>query len=148
MPNKHNARYDEWKIWFERYLALVADEVTLVGWSLGGMFLAKYLSEHEPMRQVSAAFVLAAPSGEFASPDGSGDDCLQFRPTSNDIVNLPQRVSHLEFWHSQDDFVVPVTELEWYRAHIPAATFRVFADKNHFLVPELPELIGAIRLIS
>ncbi len=145
MPNKHNARYEEWVIWFERHLELVADGVCLVGWSLGGMFLVKYLSENPLRKQVSAAFILAAPGGNFSVVDGIDADCADFRPHSEKVNILPQNVSRLEFWHSQDDFVVSITELAWYREHVPGAIFRVFNDKNHFLLPKLPELIAALK---
>ena len=47
MPNAQNAVYKEWCIWFEKYLPLLDDGVILVGHSLGAVFLAKYLSEHD-----------------------------------------------------------------------------------------------------
>src|SRR5688572_30779020 len=43
MPNKNNAKYAEWKIWLKKILPLLEDEVVLIGHSLGGVFLAKYL---------------------------------------------------------------------------------------------------------
>ena len=47
MPNAQNAVYKEWCIWFEKFLPLLDDGVILVGHSLGAVFLAKYLSEHD-----------------------------------------------------------------------------------------------------
>ena len=41
-----NARYEEWKIWFERMIPFLNDNVILVGHSLGGIFFVKYLSEN------------------------------------------------------------------------------------------------------
>lgn len=46
MPNKRNAKYYEWKIWFEKLFPFLKDNVILVGSSLGGIFLTKYLSEN------------------------------------------------------------------------------------------------------
>ena len=45
MPCKQNAHYNEWKIWFERHIEFMDDDIVLVGHSLGGNFLAKYLAE-------------------------------------------------------------------------------------------------------
>src|SRR4030043_1684983 len=45
MPNKTNAHYKEWKIWLERIIPLFNENIILIGQSLGGIFLAKYLSE-------------------------------------------------------------------------------------------------------
>jgi hypothetical protein len=33
MPNQFDARYEEWKIWFEKLIPLLNDEVVLVGHS-------------------------------------------------------------------------------------------------------------------
>jgi hypothetical protein len=46
MPSKSNPKYLEWVIWFEKLLPHLRDKVIFVGHSLGGIFLAKYLSEH------------------------------------------------------------------------------------------------------
>src|SRR3972149_7104015 len=46
MPNVTNARYKEWKIYLERIVTFLKKNVILIGHSLGGIFLAKYLSEH------------------------------------------------------------------------------------------------------
>src|SRR3954471_15685612 len=46
MPNDLNAKYAEWKIYFDKFLPYIKDNVILIGHSLGGIFLAKYLSEN------------------------------------------------------------------------------------------------------
>lgn len=143
MPNKQNARYSEWQIWFERHLTLVSGELTLIGWSLGGMFLAKYLSENTLPVAVSALYLLAAPGGEFTSDPKDGD-CADFIFSATKWATVGQKVSKIHIWHSADDFVVPVTEAKWYKQHLPTAELRLFTDKNHFLLPELPELVEAV----
>lgn len=145
MPNKFNARYEEWAIWFERYLELAQDGVVLIGWSLGGMFLAKYLSETPLKKQVQALYLLAAPGGEYRGEAGQGGDCLAFRPDREAVSRLGTRIPHIEIWHSEDDFVVPHTEAAWYGACIQEAKIVIFKDKNHFLLPELPELTASLR---
>ena len=144
MPNKQNARYAEWKVWFERYLALVSGEVILIGWSLGGMFLAKYLSEKTPTVKVTALYLLAAPSGEFTSDPKDGD-CVDFTFAATAWATVGQKVPEIHVWHSEDDFVVPVAEANWYKKYLPAAELHIFKDKNHFLLPELPELLTAFQ---
>jgi uncharacterized protein len=147
MPNKFNARYEEWVIWFERYLELVSDEVILIGWSLGGMFLAKYLSETTPKKTYLAVYLLAAPGGEFVDSTGSGGDCVDFRPRAAEVGKLGNSTKELYIWHSEDDFVVPVTEADWYARMVPQAKIRIFKDKNHFLIESLPELLAEIKKI-
>ncbi|MDP3402489.1 MAG: alpha/beta hydrolase, partial [bacterium] len=61
MPSKYNAKFLEWSIWFEKVIPHLNDGVVLVGHSLGGIFLAKYLNEHEMPVRVLATFLVAAP---------------------------------------------------------------------------------------
>ena len=46
-PLRENARYEEWKIVFEKLMTIVDDGLIVIGHSLGGMFIAKYLAENE-----------------------------------------------------------------------------------------------------
>ena len=64
MPCHQNAKYDEWKLWFEKFFQIIEDEVILVGHSLGGIFLAKYLSENNFPNKILATFLLAPPYDE------------------------------------------------------------------------------------
>ena len=47
MPLADDAKYEDWKINFERYLTFLRSGDILIGSSLGGIFLAKYLSENK-----------------------------------------------------------------------------------------------------
>lgn len=40
MPNKINAKYFEWKIWFKKFIPHFNSEVILIGHSLGGTFFS------------------------------------------------------------------------------------------------------------
>ena len=145
MPNKQNAHYEEWKVWFERHFTYLSDGIVLVGLSLGDMFLAKYLSENEPPFKVKAVYLLAAPGGEYPKQD-DGNDCQSFRFSRSAALKLANRANRVEIWHSTDDPVVPVSEADWYGASAPGVKIRLFLDKNHFLVPTLPELLDALRV--
>ncbi len=76
-PNKQNASYAEWKIYFEKLLPLLGDDVQLVGYSLGAMFLAKYLHE-SPLSSPVRRLVLVSPCYD----DESVEDLGSFRVTS------------------------------------------------------------------
>lgn len=147
MPNKQNAQYEEWKIWLERYFEFLRDGVNLIGWSLGGMFLAKYLSENKFPYKIKSLYLLSAPSGEFVLPDfdKTGNDCKTFKFSMNNLVNLSKQVEKVTIWHSEDDFIVPYTEFEQYKKYLSKADFFSFKDKNHFLVTVFPELITQIK---
>jgi predicted alpha/beta hydrolase family esterase len=143
MPNTDNARYSEWKIWFEKYFEYIHDDAILVGWSLGGMFLSKYLTEASTPFSMHALFLLAAPCGEY--DDGEGNDCGSFRFDKSNLGTIANKVKHITILHSKDDFVVPYEHAVGYKEALPEAELVTFEDKNHFLVEELPELVEMIK---
>ena len=143
MPNSHNAKYEEWKIWFERHYDYLQDGVILVGWSLGGMFLAKYLSENKPKVAIKALVLLAAPCGSYDDPEGNDSGTFQFDPQQ--LPEISKNVKNISIWHSEDDFVVPFEHVRTYEKYLPEAEIVLFSDKNHFLVPTLSELISKIK---
>lgn len=146
MPNTDNAKYEEWKIWFERHCELMSDNPTLIGWSLGGMFLAKYFAEETTDMTPKSLFLLAAPCASY--DDGRGNDCGIFRFDSDSLSQVPEKVGEIHILHSKDDFFVPYEHAEKYKAALPEATLHTFEDKNHFLVEELPELLQLIKEVG
>ena len=61
MPNRENVTYAEWKIWFEKLIPFLKNDVTLIGHSLGGIFLVKYLSEKRFPKKIKGLYIVAAP---------------------------------------------------------------------------------------
>ena len=61
MPLKENAQYEDWKIYFERYFPHIKSNVILIGTSLGGTFLAKYLSENKFPKKIKSVYLIAPP---------------------------------------------------------------------------------------
>lgn len=144
MPNKQNAKYEEWKIWFERHFEFLRDGVMLVGHSQGGCFLAKYLSENVLPVTTKALFLVAAPSG----PDDIGEeDGGDFNVDVEKLSHLGERVGKLFILHSKDDRVVPYAHATRYQQAIPSATLMSFEDRGHFLTETFPELIESIRTV-
>lgn len=142
MPNKLNAKYLEWKIWFERHHVFLRDGVILIGHSQGGYFLAKYLSENDMPVAVRALYLLAAP---FCPDDFGGEDGGDF---AFDPVNLPRLTAQARevfIFHSEDDPVVPYAHALKFKAALPEATLVRFTDKNHFILEEFPELVAHLR---
>lgn len=143
MPNSQNAKYIEWKLWFERHFEYLDQDVILVGWSLGAYFFVKYLLEEDPLPFSVKALVLLA--GPFEADDFGGEDGGDFEFDTDDVPELAEKVSKIIFMHSKDDPVVPFRHMEKYQEALPQAEYVVFEDKNHFLVPDLPELIQKIE---
>lgn len=139
MPNKMNARYEEWKIWFDKFIPFLRDGVVFVGHSLGGTFLARYLSEEEIPVKIGAVLLVAAPYDEEGSDESLGDFVLP--DALRALQNLGGRVF---LYHSTDDPVVPFGNLAKYREELPEAVARSFRDREHFNQEEFPELVEDI----
>jgi predicted alpha/beta hydrolase family esterase len=138
LPNANNAQYDEWKIWFDKIASVLSDEVILVGHSLGGIFLAKYLSENVFPKKIIATFLLAAPFENFDNPDEL-ESLEQFKlPASLSL--LQEQGGAVYLLHSKDDPVVPYDEVLKYKNALPQATLISYDDKHHFIAEEFKEM--------
>ncbi|MCX6761879.1 MAG: alpha/beta hydrolase [Candidatus Moranbacteria bacterium] len=146
MENQHNAKYSEWKIFFELFFPYFRDEIILIGNSLGSIFLAKYLSENDFPVKIKAVFLIAAPYDDKDRSDIDytlGDFIL---PDSLD--NFSKQVEKIFLYHSADDPVVPFVDLEKYAQKLPSAERVVFKDKGHFNLREFPEFVEKLKSIE
>lgn len=142
MPNPQNAKYEEWKLWFEKLIPHLADEVILVGHSMGGVFLAKYLSENSFPKHVRATFLVAPPFDE------DGGRRLPEFAIANDLTGFAKQGGVIFLYQSMDDPVVNPIEIEKYQKLLPDAHLRMFSDRQHFNQDHLPELVDDIRALS
>lgn len=143
MPNKSNAKYLEWKIWLEKFLPLLASEIILVGHSLGGTFLAKYLAENNFPKKVLGTFLIAAPFDDKDSHESLTDFVLPA-----DLSPLNAQGGRIMLYHSEDDQVVPFVDLAKYQKALPQARVRTLKDRGHFNQEEFPELVADIRSLT
>jgi len=132
MPNKTNAQFDEWKIWFEKLIPFLHDNVLLIGHSLGGTFLVKYLSENQFFKKIKAVFLV----GAIYDKDGDGFSVVSFMLPEK--LNLQTETIYL--YHSKDDPIVPFSALGQYKEALPKAETKVFEDRGHFNQEKFPEL--------
>jgi predicted alpha/beta hydrolase family esterase len=140
MPNKMNAKYAEWKILFDKYVPLFQDGLVLVGHSLGGIFLAKYLSENDVPKKVIATYLLAAPFDEVGLHETLGDFVLP-----NSLERMAKQAGKVTIVASEDDLVVPVSHAERYHAAIAGSETLLLKGKGHLNQEEFPELVAHIR---
>jgi predicted alpha/beta hydrolase family esterase len=137
-PNKQNAQFEEWSIYFEKLLPLLGDDVQLVGHSLGAMFLAKYL-QARPLKNKVRRLVLVA--GGYN--DDSKEDLGSFK--INSTTNLVRSASEIHIFHSKDDPVVPFAEMLKFQTDLPEAIPHIFEDRLHFWQPDFPELFELLK---
>lgn len=143
MPSKYNAKYKEWKIWFDKVADFAEESTVLIGHSLGGLFLAKYLSENKFPKSILAVYLLAAPYDSAEAEDSLADFGLP-----RDLSGVEDQAKNIFIYHSRDDFVVPFEESKKYEKALPSARPVVFEDKNHFLQETFPELIESIKSLK
>ncbi len=139
MPNPNNAVYEEWKIWFERMHPFLHHNVILVGHSLGGIFLAKYLSETTYKKKIKAVILVAAPF-EDCTDEPLGDFII---PKS--MKKFSHQAKNIYIVHSKDDPIVPFTETKKYKKALLNATIISFHKKQHFNQEFFPEIVKLIK---
>ncbi len=140
MPNSNNAKFNEWKIWFERLIPFMQNNVVLVGHSLGGIFLAKYLSTNKIPKSIKAIFLLAAPYDETGLDEILGS--FQLPKSLNKLNNSTKSIFLLQ---SIDDPIVPKANAYKYHKELSNAKVIMFKDKGHFNQNQFPELERLIR---
>ena len=139
MPNKTNARYSEWRIFFKNLTQLLTDDCVLVGHSMGAVFLAKYLSEtHLPFR-VQATILVATPHS-----DDSAEDLGDFKlDTISDLFR--SQAGKVIIFNGKDDPVISVQDIERYKQDLPGAEHIELPASDHFMRVDFPELTTHIK---
>lgn len=139
MPNAQNARFIEWKIWLEKFIPYFNQDVIFIGHSLGGLFLAKYLSENVYPKKIKATLLVAA---SYNTP--------MHNPLVDFNLNIPltkfaEQGGNILLYHSKDDPVVAFADLQEYSKELPNATLRIFEDRGHFNSETFPEIVEDIK---
>jgi len=141
MPNPNWADYTAWSIWFEKMVPYMRDEVVLVGHSLGGGFLLRYVSENKlPVPIAQLHLVAPVVTGDLEDCEGFTTDLAVWQGFKSEIKEV-----HL--WHSSDDPYVPIAHSEALLAAWPKATLHSFTNRGHFIGEDFPELLTAIQRV-
>ena len=140
MPNKYNAQYAEWELWFDKYLPFLEEECVLIGHSLGGIFLLRYLATHALPITVSALYLIGAPYFTADTKNTGG-----FFITPHLLQTVQDQHHTIVLVYSEDDQVVPFIDCERYLEAIPLCRSLLFSNKGHFLQESFEELIADIK---
>ena len=142
MPLQDYAKYNDWKIYFERFVPKLRNNVILIGGSLGGIFLAKYLSENRFPKKILSTYLVCPP---FDNTE-RGEDLAGGFKLQSDLSLLEKNSHNLYLLFSKDDNVVPVSHAEKYRKKLKKAKIVIYKSKNgHFLVSKFPEIVRMIK---
>lgn len=138
MPNKAYAKYEEWALLFSKVVPFLRKDAILIGHSLGGIFLAKYLNER-PNLHFSKVALISAPF------DSATSESLASFSLPEDLDKLSNRADSFALFHSRDDKVVAFDELAKYAEVIPEAVCYELDERGHFNQETFPELLEFIK---
>ena len=135
MPGFYEPHYYQWKEMLERFS--LDQETILVGHSLGGGFLIRWLSE---TKQNVGKVVLVAP---WLDPKKRID--LEFFNFEID-PNIATKTAELVVMYSTDDGPEILTTIETLKSKLVGVDFQEFSGKGHFCLNDLktqefPELL-------
>ena len=144
MPNKEDAKYKEWKINFEKHFPHLKNNIVLIGVSLGGIFLAKYLSEHKFPKKILSTYLVAPPFDNTLS--SSGEYLAGGFKLGKNLALIEKQSKHVHLLFSKNDDCVPPSHAEKYRKKLKNAHIVIYPHiKGHFRVSRFPELVKMIR---
>lgn len=142
MPNRRNSHYLEWKIWLEKIISILDDDLILIGSSLGGIFLAKYLSENKVSKKIKALILISAPFD-----DSNNEESLIDFKLPNSLLNISKQCKNIYLIQSKDDNIVPFDQVFEYKELLPKAEIIIFEDRGHFSQETFPEIVELIKQI-
>lgn len=142
MPLQDFAKYKEWEIYFERHIPYLRNNVILVGNSLGGIFLAKYLSEHTFPKKILSTYLICPPFDNSLFEESLvGGFTLK-----SDLSLLEKNSRNLYLLFSKDDDIVPVSHAKKYANKLKKAKIIIYKSKNgHFKISTFPEVVRMIK---
>jgi predicted alpha/beta hydrolase family esterase len=142
MPAPTKPSYERWQLELERLLPGDKSPPILVGHSLGGSVLLKYLSEHKPKVPAAGLFIVAAPYWGSA-----GWKVEEFVLRESFARSLPNSLK-VYLYQSRDDEAVDIEHLSRYSKAIPQATVRILDGGGHTFKHGLLELAEDIQALA
>lgn len=140
MPDPTSPTYARWKDTFEDVLSLIDGELILIGHSMGGSFLLKYLSEEaSEAMPILAVFIVAAPYWGIDNDWPLKDYFLE-----DDFAKYLSYISQLFLYHSRHEEMVPFKHHQLYSKKLPQAITREIDGNSHLFESGLPELVEDI----
>lgn len=134
MPDEDSPEYAAWRDRISGELAGLGGEVFLVGHSLGGSILLKYLCEEGVARSVAGVFLVAAPF--WGAEDWEVDE---YALREDFASKLPTELP-VFLYHGREDEVVPFAHLALYAEKLSWATVRELDGRGHQLDEDLSEV--------
>jgi len=142
MPLQENAKYEDWNIHFERYFPFLKNNIILIGGSLGGIFLAKYLSENKFPKKILHTYLVCPPFDDTCFVE----DLVGGFKLKSDLSLLEKNSPKLTLLFSKDDNSIPIAHAEKYRNKLKNSEIVIYKSKNgHFKISKFPEIVRMIK---
>jgi predicted alpha/beta hydrolase family esterase len=135
MPDPDAPTYARWKRSLKQELGKLEGEIVLLGHSLGGSVLLKYLSEEPFSHPIAGMFLVATPFW-----GGDKDWHAEWMLPEDFATRLPS-VGKVFLYHSKEDPNVPFGHLQRYAASLPQAKVREIPGSDHEFVHGVPHLL-------
>jgi len=128
--------YKKYKEMFSSSFAKITEPVILIGHSLGGSTLLKYLSEENPNIAISGLFLVSTPHWK--------SNMKEFQLKENFQSSLKD-IPAVFLYHSKDDVDVPFESLKFYKTALKTAIVNELPGKEHVFPKGLPKLVSDIK---
>lgn len=130
--------YEKFKKLFAAAFSDLVGPVVLIGHSLGGSTLLKYLSEEQPNITITGLFLVATPYWDSSMKE------FQLKPGfQTSLKNIPE----IFLYHSRNDPEVPFNHMELYAALFKKAATRALPGKEHIFSKGLPALVQDLKTL-
>jgi uncharacterized protein len=146
MPGENEADYQLLRNKIDEELEKLDGKVILVGHSVGGNVLMKYITEGKIEKNIVGIFFIAVP---YWGGDGGWqyEGYEEFTLQEGYASKFPSKAP-IFFYQSNDDEIVPFTHLGLYAKKFPQATIRKIVGRGHQLNNDLSEVVQDIRSLS
>jgi predicted alpha/beta hydrolase family esterase len=131
--------YEKFRQMFASAFSTITEPVVLLGHSLGGSTLLKYLSEEKPDISIIGLFLVATPHWK--------SNMKEFQLKASFQVSL-SNIPAIFLYHSKNDREVPLEHLEFYRTAFRTATVRELPGMEHIFQKGLPQLVSDIKQLD
>jgi hypothetical protein len=142
MPNEKHPEYQLWQARIRKELTVLAGDAILIGHSLGGSFLLKYLSEEEMETTIRGTFLIAVP---YWGGNGWRYEGYERVALREDFASKLPHQAPLFFYHSRDDDIVPFAHLNLFVERLPAAAIRAVEGRGHQFAHNFSEVVVDIE---
>ncbi len=131
--------YQMWKNLFKKEFKKSDQPTVLIGHSLGGSMLLKFISEEKPNLLISSLHLVATPLW-----GKNGWEVDDFELKENFEVELKQ-IKRIFLYQCKEDAIVPFNHLNFYKKAFPNSTVRVLKGTDHAFANGLYELADDIK---